>query len=41
MTTLHIIGNGFDLRHGIASSYQDFREYEWGILVQIVIGWRS
>lgn len=30
MTTLHIIGNGFDLRHGIASSYQDFREYAWG-----------
>lgn len=29
MTTLHIIGNGFDLRHGIASRYTDFKEYAW------------
>lgn len=29
MATLHIIGNGFDLHHGIASSYEDFREYAW------------
>ena len=29
MTTLHIIGNGFDLRHGIASRYTDFKKYAW------------
>lgn len=29
MDTLHIIGNGFDLHHRIASSYEDFREYAW------------
>jgi len=29
MTTLHIIGNGFDLHHGIASLYSDFKEYAW------------
>ena len=27
--TLHIIGNGFDLAHGIASSYADFKDYAW------------
>jgi len=26
-TKLYIIGNGFDLRHGIPSHYEDFREY--------------
>lgn len=29
MATLHIIGNGFDIHHGIASLYSDFREYAW------------
>lgn len=29
MTTLHIIGNGFDLAHGIESSYSDFKKYAW------------
>lgn len=29
MTTLHIIGNGFDLGHGIASKYTDFKKYAW------------
>ncbi len=29
MDTLYIIGNGFDLHHGIASSYEDFRQYAW------------
>ena len=29
MTTLHIIGNGFDLHHGIASLYSNFQEYAW------------
>ena len=29
MDTLCIIGNGFDLHHGIASSYEDFRQYAW------------
>lgn len=29
MATLHIIGNGFDLAHGIASKYSDFKEYAW------------
>ena len=29
MDTLCIIGNGFDLHHGIASSYEDFRQYVW------------
>lgn len=29
MSTLHIIGNGFDLAHGIASRYSDFKEYAW------------
>lgn len=27
--TLHIIGNGFDLAHGIASRYIDFKNYAW------------
>ena len=27
MSNLFIIGNGFDLSHGIKSSYKDFREY--------------
>lgn len=27
--TLHIVGNGFDLAHGIASSYDDFKNYAW------------
>lgn len=27
--TLHIIGNGFDLAHGIASTYRDFKDYAW------------
>lgn len=27
--TLHIIGNGFDLAHGIASRYIDFKDYAW------------
>ena len=27
--TLHIIGNGFDLAHGIASTYKDFKNYAW------------
>ena len=27
--TLHIVGNGFDLAHGIASSYDDFKDYAW------------
>lgn len=26
-TTLHIIGNGFDLAHGLKTSYRDFREW--------------
>jgi hypothetical protein len=26
-TTLYIIGNGFDLLHGVKSSYSMFREY--------------
>lgn len=26
-TTLYIIGNGFDLFHGVKSSYYKFREY--------------
>ncbi|MER8808248.1 AbiH family protein [Mesorhizobium australicum] len=25
--TLYIVGNGFDLRHGIPSSYKAFGEY--------------
>lgn len=29
MDTLYIIGNGFDLHYGIASSYEDFRQYAW------------
>lgn len=29
MSTLHIIGNGFDLAHGIESRYTDFKEYAW------------
>ena len=29
MATLHIIGNGFDIHHGIASLYSNFREYAW------------
>lgn len=29
MPTLHIIGNGFDLYHGIKSSYGDFHDYAW------------
>lgn len=29
MTTLHIIGNGFDLAHGIDSKYSDFKKYAW------------
>lgn len=27
--TLYIIGNGFDLRHGIKSRYENFKEYAW------------
>lgn len=27
--TLHIVGNGFDLRHGIKSSYSDFKDFSW------------
>ena len=27
--TLHIVGNGFDLAYGIASSYADFKDYAW------------
>lgn len=27
MKRLFIIGNGFDLAHGIHSSYEDFRKY--------------
>lgn len=27
--TLYIIGNGFDLAHGIASRYLDFKNYAW------------
>lgn len=27
--TLHIVGNGFDLRHGIKSRYSDFKDYAW------------
>lgn len=29
MATLHIVGNGFDLAHGIASKYSDFKKYAW------------
>lgn len=29
METLHIVGNGFDLAHGIASKYLDYKEYAW------------
>lgn len=29
MSTLHIIGSGFDLAHGIDSRYKDFKEYAW------------
>lgn len=29
MATLHIIGNGFDLAHRIASKYSDFKKYAW------------
>lgn len=29
MATLHIIGNGFDLAHGILSTYKDFEKYAW------------
>lgn len=29
MATLHIVGNGFDLAHGIASRYSDFKTYAW------------
>lgn len=29
MATLHIIGNGFDLAHGILSTYMDFEKYAW------------
>ena len=27
--TLHVIGNGFDLHHGIASTYGAFKDYAW------------
>lgn len=27
--TLHIIGNGFDLRHKIKSRYENFKDYAW------------
>ena len=27
--TLHIIGNGFDIHHGIASTYGAFKDYAW------------
>ena len=29
LMTLHIIGNGFDIAHGIASQYLDFKDYAW------------
>lgn len=29
MPTLHVIGNGFDLAHGIKSRYANFKEYAW------------
>lgn len=29
MATLHIIGNGFDLAHGILLTYKDFEKYAW------------
>ena len=29
MSTLHILGNGFDLAHGINSRYEDFKKYAW------------
>lgn len=29
MATLHIIGNGFDLKHNIKSKYIDFKNYAW------------
>lgn len=36
--TLHIIGNGFDLCHGIASRYTDFKDYAWKHGNQYYIG---
>lgn len=27
MTKLFVLGNGFDLKHGLETSYGDFREY--------------
>lgn len=27
MSRLYIIGNGFDIAHGIPSKYSDFRDY--------------
>lgn len=35
---LHIIGNGFDLAHKIASSYANFKEYAWKYGDQYQIG---
>lgn len=29
MSTLHIVGNGFDLAHGINSRYTDFKDFAW------------
>lgn len=29
MATLYVVGNGFDLAHGIASKYSDFKKYAW------------
>lgn len=34
--TLHIIGNGFDLHHGIDSQYSQFKEFAWKHA-----GWKS
>lgn len=36
--TLHIIGNGFDLCHGITSRYIDFKDYAWKHGNQYYIG---
>lgn len=35
MATLHIIGNGFDLAHGILSTYMDF-ENTLGVTLHII-----
>ena len=31
MSTLFIIGNGFDIAHGIPTKYSDFREFILGM----------